>query len=336
MALRFVDSGGDYYSTAQLGRKWSIIAGAVAVVAGAGRRGTNGLNAVNSTYVKTLDAQATWIAGLSYKSSTIPFATTPGLIAFDDSLTEQVSVRINNAGQLLMTRNGTVLQTSVNALLSGVEYYIEFKCTISDAAGSYEVRVNGSSTGWLSGSGVDTKNTANASANQVRFQNASTTGPATLDDFYICDGTGATNNTFLGDVRVDALLPTGAGANTGFTPSAGSNFQCVDENPANDDTDYVQANVVATKDTYTFADITHNPTTVFGVQVNMVARKDDAGSRSIASVVRSGGADTAGTAQPLATTYANYAAILELDPNGAIPWTKAAVNAAEYGHDVAA
>ncbi len=50
-----------------------------------------------------------------------------------------------------------------------------------------------------------------------------------IDDLTFCDSTGsAPYDGFLGNVRVQALLPAGAGASTQFTPSTGSdpNWQC--------------------------------------------------------------------------------------------------------------
>lgn len=336
MALRFIDSGGDYYSTAQIGRKWP--GGATtggSINAAGGRRGSNGLNMTNATYHKPLDAQGTWIVGLALLMDQAPFNSTCIPIALYDGVTEQLSLRLEAVtAKLIVSRNGTTLATSAAGLTLDVFNYIEFKAVISDAAGSYEVRVNGVNV--LSASSVDTKNTANATADNVRFSVAGTNGTNIADDIYICDGTGAANNNFLGDVRVDAKLPDGAGTHTDFTPSAGSNFQCVDENPATDDTDYVQSTTVNHVDTYTFGDITHIPVAIFGVQVIMTARKDDAGVRSIAGKALSGGTMGTGATQALATTYTQYREIFENDPNTAAAWTKTALNAAEFGIEVAA
>jgi len=199
------------------------------------------------------------------------------------------------------------------------------------------VRVNGVNI--LSGAGVDTQNTANAAADRFVVDGFGITaaGGQCYDDLYVCDGTGSSNNNFLGDVRIDAKFPTGAGNSTQFTPSAGSNFQCVDDNPPNDDIDHVESANVGDKDTYAFGTlVSHTPLSIFGVQVNMHAKKDDAGARSIASVVRSGGSDTDGAAQPLGTTYANLRQMVEQDPNTAAPWTKVNLNASEFGPKVAA
>jgi len=333
MALRFIDSCGDYYSTAQINRKWtSNVSGAVS--AGTGRRGTNGL-AFNTgtTYRKALSSQATWIAGMSLKISSLP-ASTCIIMAFFDSATEQVSLRVDTTGHLVVSRNGTTLATSANALDLN-ENYIEFKATINNTTGAYEARVNG--VNWVSGSGANTRSTANNSADSPQFGPTNWGSAGTvIDDIYLCDGSGGANNDFLGDTRVDAVFPSGAGNSTQLTPSAGSNFQNVDDNPANDDTDYNSSSTVGQKDTYAFGDITHTPVAIFGVQVCMTARKDDAGARSIASVTRSGGSDFDGTTQALATGYTQYLQVLETDPNTAAAWTKTNLNAAEFGAKVAA
>src|SRR5437764_673985 len=59
-------------------------------------------------------------------------------------------------------------------------------------------------------------------------------GRAYLDDLYVCDATGTTNNTFLGDVRVHTLVPSGNGTDSGLTGSDGNqvnNYQLVNTVP---------------------------------------------------------------------------------------------------------
>jgi hypothetical protein len=55
----------------------------------------------------------------------------------------------------------------------------------------------------------------------------------------------------------------------------------------------------------------------------------------VKDVVRSGGTDFAGAAQALSTSYGYKSAIREADPATGVPWTKAGVNTAEFGMDVA-
>lgn len=341
MALRFVDSF-DHYVTADLAEKWSSVTGSATISASNGRRSTACLRlaTLNSvSVVKTLDAQTTWIVGFAFKVGTVGAASGQAIVALLDASTLQLDVRLNPDGTLSVTRNATVLTTSVFALATGTTYYIELKATINNS-GSYELRVNGANV--TSGSGVDTQNTANATANQIRIGNSSTgAGNANIDydDLYVCDGTGAANNNFLGDVRVDCLFTNNNGNSSQLVGSDGNstdNYLLVDEAAPNDDTDYVESSTVGNKDTYAFGNLSHTPASVFGLQIAMAAKKDDAGARSIQSVIRSSATELDGTANPLATTYTYYLQISETDPNTSAAWTGTNVNAAEFGVKVAA
>lgn len=340
MALRFVD-GFDHYADADITQKWTTNA-SMSVSSGSGRRGSNALSYSAGSarnVVKTLDAQGTWVIGSAWKFSVFSTGTIE-LMSLLDAGTRQCELRLNTDGTLSITRNGTVLGTTSFAISTEEYFYIEFKVFIHDTSGTAEVKVNGDSK--LALSGVDTKNTANASANQVRIGHGSAVAgspSALIDDIYICDGTGSTNNDFLGDCRVDAYLPSGNGNSSqlvGSDADSIDNYLHVDESAPDGDTSYVESATAGQKDTYAMADMVHTPSSIFGVQVLASAKKDDAGSRSIATVTRSGAADYDGASQGLSTSYAYYSDIREQDPATAAAWTKTGFNAAEMGVKVAA
>jgi hypothetical protein len=341
MALRFVDSF-DHYASALLTRKWFITDGGVGITAAQGRRGTSALRAQLSTYgvTKNFDNQATWIVGCAFRMGTLPIGAVAQVLKLIDGTSVQVDVRVNLDGTFSVTRNGTLLSTSTYVMPLSTYVYLEFKATISDAAGAYDLRINGASI--TSGSSVDTKNTANAYANRVALATSSLSASNCdfyFDDVYVCDGTGSANNDFLGDCRVDCYFPSGNGNSSQMVGSDGNsvdNYALVDEAAMNSDTDYVESSTVSNKDTYAFADITHSPTSIYGVQINMFAKKGDAGLRSIQSVTRSGGSDTDGTAKPLGTDYTDEMEMRETDPNTSAAWTISGFNAAEFGAKVAA
>lgn len=162
---------------------------------------------------------------------------------------------------------------------------------------------------------------------------------ADFEDLYICDGSGSINNDFLGDMRVDCYLPNGNGNSSqlvGSDSNSTDNYQLVDETSQNGDSDYVQSSTVNNKDTYAVADMSHTPANIFGTQLNMIAKKDDSGTRSICSVCRSGGTDYDGDTQALGTTYVDYRQIRETDPATSSAWTRSNLNSAEFGVKVAA
>ena len=250
-----------------------------------------------------------------------------------------------NIGNLKVERgdNVTLAQTTNVPIVVGRWYYIEFKATIHDTTGSYEVRIDGVPHSQLTASGVDTKNSANASADRIYFGSRNTFFTGTgfyLDDVYIFDGTGsAPKNNFIGDVNVVGLLPNGNGNSSQFLGSdadSTNNYQLVDENPPNDDTDYVEASTVGYKDTYTYQDLTGSSGTVYGVSAAPYARKTDSGARKIRTLARLSSTEIDnGTDLVLGTSYVYYNSIFETKPGGGA-WAITDVNNAEFGHTIAA
>ena len=117
--------------------------------------------------------------------------------------------------------------------------------------------------------------TANATMNgivlgtRVNFDNTQT--QMRFDDVYLVD-TSAPNGDFLGDVRVAYLAPNGNGASSQFVGSdlnSVDNYLLVDEVPANDDTDYVQSDVLNNIDTYALADLPANAGVVKSVMSSL-------------------------------------------------------------------
>lgn len=345
MALLFCDSF-DHYATAQIGLKWTEPSSALTINTTNGRRSTRSLRSTNSStqYLrKTLGTNAaTLVIGFAIK---LTGSLTAGyLICFADSGTAQMNLFVNADGTISVRRGTTNLATSAASLnLAGAYQYLEFK-VVHSATGSYEVRLNGANI--LSASGVDTTSTANNYSNHIAVLGRVETSlsgfactTTDIDDLYVLDGTGSANNDFLGDRRVDCYFPNGNGNSSQLSGSDGNstdNYLLVSETTPDDDTSYVQSATVSQKDTYATANMSHTPSAINGVQVNMYARKDDAGLRSIASVTRSGGADTDGATRALSSGYQYHSQIIESDPNTAAAWTQSGYNNAEFGVKVAA
>lgn len=350
MTLIFVD-GAQGYNTAQILRKWATASASPgAVNATGGRRGGPSIRFSNFALTNratapsqgspAFSADSTWIVGWAFKTSALPASAVRPILSFQDGVVTHITINIKADGTLEARRGtfaGTLLGTTTAALTAGVFAYLEVKVVISDTVGTVDIRKDGVSI--LALTAQDTRNAGNASCNAVSFMDITVSNSEAvtvdIDDIYICNGSGATNNTFLGDCRVDTTFPNGAGNKSQWTPSAGSNFQNVDEDPANDDTDYNFASVAATRDLYAFPDITPTTGTVYGTVINITARKDDATTRTLRELTRRSSADYAGSVvQTLTTSYAMYTEILETDPSTAAQWTIANVNLAEFGVDL--
>lgn len=358
MALLFMDSF-DHYATVDLLEKWTTSSAtgsnSLWIGSGSGRRGSNSFrwtNSFNTQSVASLQRAlaptgATFVAGfaLAVPASHVGAAGLQ-IAAVRDGATTQLSLRLNANYTISVCRgphDGTVLGTTTVALTAGTFAYVEWKVLIDPSVGTVAVQINGVSA--LTVTGVNTRTTANSTwsmfvlgvvdvvANSYNGNNLS----IDYDDLYVCDGSGAAPwNTFLGDVRVDARIPTAASANgapnTGWTPSAGANYACVDETPPNDDTDSTSTTTIGAIDTFVTQDAPVAGATIFGIQHCLNLKKLDAGACSVAPVVRHSGVDYPGAAIAPGTSYAYGLAIAQVNPGTSAQWTEAGFNAAEFGY----
>ena len=158
-----------------------------------------------------------------------------------------------------------------------------------------------------------------------------------VDDIYVADNQGTENNDYLGDIRIDAIHPNGAGNYVQMTPSVGNNYECVDETEL-DDTDYVEGANAGEKDSYSYGSV---PTDlddvgIIGVQTkNNCKRTGTAINIKIDPVIRTGSTDYSQTAQDLpdVTGMIEGDIIIE-DPSDSLAWTQAKINACEFGMEV--
>ncbi len=335
MSLLFFD-GFDHLSAAGMSLKYSgsnLSSASVGSSTPDTRHGTGQWVGTTNTgfhLTQSFSARATWIVGFAAYFGAMPSSVS--ICALMDNATIQATIEVNADGTLSVTRNGTAVTggTSSVTIQPATWNYIEWKCTIANsiAASSCQVRLNGTVIITVA-TGQDLQNTANASATGFRIKGASSTLHC-FDDLYICDNAGGVNDDFLGDVKVITLRPSGAGNSTDWTPSAGANYETQDETQGDGDTTYVSESSVGDHDTYTFGNISDTGT-VIGVQTSMYARKDDAGTREIAAVIRSGGTDYDGATRALTTSYVVYWEVSEEDPATTAPWDITGVNAIEAG-----
>ena len=219
----------------------------------------------------------------------------------------------------------TLLATGTKSLGINTTYLIEVRFKVADSGGRVEVKVDGVSDIDFTG---DTKPDANTQFDKVRLG----TGPAiayttyAYFDNFIMDDTG-----WIGDTKIQAVVPNGAGTTTGWTPSAGNNWDCVDEKPASD-ADYVSINANDVTDTYATGNLAGTIGAIKCVQVQSRMRTDGAPTPSnLKLVVRSGGTDYLSSNKTVPAAEKSFWNLLETDPADAAAWTEADVNAMEIG-----
>jgi hypothetical protein len=330
--------GMDHFSVTQAGLKYisAAITGASMVAGrfpGSKAFAGNGVTA-SSLFLPLLGNHATLGQSLSLYAPSAPVSwpSTGNNIVFTETGSPQITVAFNLSGQFTVKRGnagGTLLGTSTNQILGATWYWVEVKVTFATGVGGrVEIRVNDSV--WLTLSGINTSATGNAYANAGFLSSNGADNPLTFDDYVVWNTAGAVNNDFLGDSRIVTGFPDSAGDLTQWTPSAGANWQNVDENPPDDDATYNSSNVAGDIDTYGITDFT-----LLGgikcVQNTMYVRKTDAAARQVASVARRLGMNTVGTPQTAYSSYRFLMQLLEQDPYLAAQWQLAELNATQFG-----
>lgn len=334
MALRFIDGMQHYSLPSQLGVKYASFTNSNMATMSGRRSSTTALLMKSSgdSFTATIDNQQTWIVGFALNLIG-GSESNPVLQILDSGGSNQLCVNITNGNTIQLLRGastGTVLAVSTNALPINSWNYIEVKFKVASTGGTFEVRVN--ETVWVTYSG-NTQNTGNANAASFQFkgrfaQNA-------FMDIYICDSNGSSNNSYLGDCRVDTVRPTGAGTYAQLTPQGNANnYANVNETTPDNDTTYNVSGTAGAQDSFVFGALTSITGSIFGVQANIDADKDDAGARTVAATTRVGSTDYAGSTQSVSTTYHVYTQIWEQNPNTSAIWTASAINASEFGYKV--
>ena len=327
MAVVFME-GFDHLSEAQLvaQKGWVMVSNSSASVAG--RYGGMAARVGNALKTHALPAAYTTLyVGCAINSGTTASDDTVCLMALG---AQAVRVQIYNNGSYQALRfvnaAGTQLAIGTTQILPGVWYHYAIKAVASTTVGTVELRLNGSPTAEMAATGV---NTGANGFDAIRWQSWNSQ-QVSLDDLYALDTSGpAPTNDWIGDCRIETIRPTGDGTNTAWA----NGYVNVADSASNDgDGTFISSSTPGAKETYGLTDLSITAGTVFAVQTNLVARKADAGAKTIAPVIRIGVTDYDGTTTgPLADTYVDYRQLYDrVDPSGA-DWTIATVNAMEAG-----
>jgi hypothetical protein len=329
---------------------WATIAGAF---------GGSALGIGGDIFPPSQKAPACLLTGVSVQSGTIGCRVyrgssdtcDPTICVFDTTNNlAQISFSFSYFGVIKVWRGApwaggvVIAQTPAGAYFMDNTFYFEASWTIDPAVGSVVAKVNAGVPAHLTGVVINlpTANTQGSSVNtsdSVAIGYYCYSGGTVLasgpnfDDLYMVDTAGSVNTAFLGNVRVQLLQTSGAGAHTGLSiggsSPAATNWQSV-QNWQLNDAQYVYTPTTGVYDLYTVSPMV-NTGTVFGVQVRGAMRQDDATEIEGQNLIYSSGVQGTTTPRLLSETYAFYKDILEADPNTGTGWLAAAVNAAQIG-----
>lgn len=333
--ILFMD-GFDHYATADIGKKWDTVNGSPAINAAGGRNSGGGIEFDAAEYVeKTISGTpATLIVAGAFKASSL--SVSQDIVKFMDATTVQVKIRIRTDGKIEAFRDTTSLGTSAAVVFTaGAFAHLDIKVTINDTTGV--VLVKSAGTTHLNLTSQDTKTSANAYVTSVRV-GGDGTNTVSCDDLYILDTTGsAPQNDQLGDCRIDVARPATEGTYTDFTPLTGTdNSAMVDDTTPDADTTYNSSGSVGQRDSFGFGAMTDvGGALIYGVQANVIARKDASGTRKVRAFTRPVGTNYFGASQTLTTSYLNFREIWQTNPETVLAWAESEVNLSQFGYEVA-
>jgi hypothetical protein len=266
------------------------------------------------------------------KTYILGYAIKPGIGVrhaelFDEDLSYQGFVEINANGSIRYVRGSYTEVCRTDFLMRmGYWQYVEALVTIGTTDGRVRIQVDGDPK--LDLAGLNTQGTAKANISRIELGYP---GNCYLQDIYINDDQGpAPWNGMLGDIRVLASSVTGNGFLNQWTPSAGQNFECVNENPVNPAT-FTASSTLLAKEYYQHAPADPLNTQILGMQLCSIAAKSDAGLRAIRQGVRVSGAEYESADKALLTDMTTFTEFFPVNPATGLPWTKEQFDAAQIG-----
>jgi len=254
-----------------------------------------------------------------------------GQVFFEDNLGSQAVLNMDfTTGVATLTYNGNTATTPTTTFTGSVWQHVEIRIKAHDSLGELEIRRNGVTVA----SEINLDTFPGGFTGFESFHPSATHNSQLhyMDDLYIFDALGTTNNTFAGDTRITVLRPIANGLDNDFTPAgAGNNFEAVDDVLHDGDATYVEAGQIGAKETYTQVDFSAlgiSPGTVFCTQVVNAAKKTDAGQLNyldqltIGGIQYDNGVDVIATSGTYQMTFLRH----DVDPSDGLPWTEAKTN----------
>lgn len=250
--------------------------------------------------------------------------------AFDENAHGQVKVCITSLGAIRIMRGASAFsggamlaESSAGVVINNLVQNIEVEAIIG-ASGRVTVWIDGIQVATFSGNTQQQVGIAGTDVIRLGGGTYHEGNAIKVDDFWISN---SATKPAGGPFRVSLLRPAADGATTDFNPSTGSaNYALVDDAQVSLG-DYVTSDVAGAVDEYHLEDMAEVPDAIAAVQAVAFARKTDAGVRTFAIGVKSGGTVEDGPVYGLLTSATKLVHVLEEDPATGAPWTFEGINA---------
>lgn len=233
----------------------------------------------------------------------------------------------NNLGGITAYLNATTIASSAAGLFSVASWFwIEAKAATGAGTGTLEVRLNGNDTPVLSLTGLALPGSFVGAT--IGMEASAGQGTARFDDWVVWDTEGDDIFDFMGDTFIIVGPPEADTAVADWDASTGtSRFAMIDESVPSD-TDYIQSDALGEACEFTHPAFNLGVGSIAAIGSQTRAFKSDAGAASYATGIASGGAASMSDEIALATGPNVHRHLSPRNPNGNVPWTQAAANAA--------
>jgi len=245
----------------------------------------------------------------------------------DSAATIIASVSRNDTTGFLELRTGnyagSLLDTGTVSIANGATHLIEVRYKPLNSGGVFTLKIDGVEDATYTG------DTTAGLENVQAFILSDITGNCNFNGYF--DDVVVDDADWIGNTYIQAIVPTGAGTTTGWTPSTGANWSCVDEVPAVD-TDYVSVNTADAIDTYATSNLTGTITSIKSVQVEArIAYEGTPTPTHIQLGIRSSDTDCFLTDKSPALSLGRVSRLMEVNPATSLAFTESTVNSTEIG-----
>jgi len=304
----------------------------VSVLATGGRRGGKCVKiatAYDGGLKFSIAASSHVVLGVALRMNQTGFFSGPMVVRLLGGGQVHAQVALQESQVMTLYAGGAQVAQSTQTLPRDAWIFLELGLFVANAGGSYELRVNGSSQGYVPANTGDTQTGATPAVDAIHIVGLGGGGvqhQIYVDDLYVNYGD---ELVWLGDSRVDRLPLTADATPQDWTPSSGNAWERLNAGDG-----YIASSVDEATALFTAAPLAHEPDTIHGVCARSVLVKDSAGARAVAAVLKRGDAEAESSPLTLAQTNAALTQIRQTDPATSAAWTLSAVNALRAGFRV--
>jgi hypothetical protein len=235
---------------------------------------------------------------------------------------------VNSNNEIRITRGNTGLATSNGVdIQQGQWYYLEAKIYNDNSSGTANIKLD--ETEIISFTG-DTQHTSGYNWYSRLLWQDNGINHIQLDDLYICDGTGNTNNDFLGTCNVQTLSPS-SDASGNWTPSTGNDmYAMIDEDQQ--DANYISEDTTGNQAIVELDNLSVSGTPL-GVMLCCESNQNGVLNKYAKALAQQGSGtinDSVGNFMPGRTNPLTGSVIMEYDADG-VAWSTTTINNLRMG-----